>query len=511
MAQAATCLLVASLMLAPSHAAPPPVFPPRADCATMPDARPAPSARTFVSASVDAAVSTLAPRFADAALGRLFANTLPHTLDTCIARHDAASPVPDTFVTTGDINAMWLRDACAQLTPYLPFAADAPLRRLLAGGIARMARCVLLDPYANAFALDPDAPEAALHADDVSTRRGANGTRERAAARGVFERKWELDSLASPLAFAESYYNATADVAPFADDEQWLQAATLAVATMREQQAGSAEEDAAGGPLYTFQRLTTAPSDTLLHERGPPSRRTGLIKTAFRPSDDAAVLPFHTADNAAAAAALRGLARLLSAPPVAARLDARGGARLAAEAAALAAEVEAALEEHATFTHALTGARIYAYESDGFGNHLFMDDANLPSLLGLPLLRGFCSAQSPLCSATRELALSADANPYFVAGSVAAGIGSPHTGAGRTVWPLALVTRAETSSNATEIQEALRMLVASSACTGLLHESFDADDATRFSRPWFAWANAAAAGLLARLARERPELVLRQP
>jgi len=252
---------------------------------------------------------------------------------------------------------------------------------------------------------------------------------------------------------------------------------------MREQQAGSAEEDAAGGPLYTFQRLTTAPSDTLLHERVPPSRRTGLIKTAFRPSDDAAVFPFHTADNAAAAAALRALARLLTAPPVAARLDARGGARLAADAAALAAEVEAALEARATFTHALTGARIYSYESDGFGNHLFMDDANLPSLLGLPLLRGFCDAHNAaLCTASREHALSADTNAYFVAGAVAAGIGSPHTGAGRTVWPLAVVTRAETSSNATEIQEALRMLVASSACTGLLHESFDADDATRFSR-----------------------------
>jgi meiotically up-regulated gene 157 (Mug157) protein len=505
--------MAASLLLAPSLAAPPPVFPPRGDCASMPDARPAPSARTFTSASVDAAASSLAPRFADAALGRLFANTLPHTLDTCIARHDAASPVPDTWVITGDIAAMWLRDACAQLTPYLPFApGDAPLRRLLAGAIARMARCVLLDPNANAFALDPDAPEAKLHADDVSTRRSANGTRERASSRGVFERKWELDSLASPLAFAESYYNATADVAPFADDEQWLQAATLAVATMREQQASSAEEDAAGGPLYTFQRLTTAPSDTLLHERGAPSRRTGLIKTAFRPSDDAAVFPFHTADNAAAAAALRALARLLTAPPVAARLDAHGGARLAADAAALAAEVEAALQAHATFTHALTGARIYSYESDGFGNHFFMDDANLPSLLGLPLLRSFCNAHNAaLCTATREHALSADTNAYFFAGTVAAGIGSPHTGAGRTVWPLAVVTRAETSSNATEIQEALRMLVASSACTGLLHESFDADDATRFSRPWFAWANAAAAGLLARLARERPELVLRQP
>jgi meiotically up-regulated gene 157 (Mug157) protein len=398
---------------------------------------------------------------------------------------------------------MWLRDAAAQAAPLVRFARDdPPLRALLAGLLARMARSVLLDPYANAFSLEPDAPEAALHTSDVTTSRGV-----RASARGVFERKWELDSLAAPLLLAESYYNATGDATPFTDDAAWLDALALTLATMRAQQAGRLEEDAAGAPEYTFARQSVHPSESLLHGRGAPSRRTGLIKTAFRPSDDAAALPFHVPSNAAAAAALRGAARLLRATPFA---NATRAAALAADSDALAAEITRGLEAHASFAHPVSGARVYAYELDGYGNHLFLDDANLPSLLSLPLFGGSIPPDDALYGATRAAVLSPDTNPYFAAGSAASGVGSPHTAsAGRSVWPLALITRAATSSDDGEIAEQLRLVATSSACTGLMHESFDPNDAKRFTRPWFAWANAALAELLLRLAEERPHLVLR--
>jgi meiotically up-regulated gene 157 (Mug157) protein len=513
--------LAAAAVAAARPVPPPPLPPPAASCAALPDARPPPGARTFTSAAVDAAVASLAPRFADAKLGRLFANTLPHVLDACVARHvaDDGSGAPDTFLITGDIPAMWLRDASAQAAPYVPFAAtDAPLRRLLAGLLARMARCVLLDPYANAFALDPDAPEAAEHASD-DTRR----------TRGVFERKWELDSLAAPLSLAEAYFNATHDAAPFVSDA-WLGALRVTVGTMRAQQASSAEEDASGGPPYTFRRSSVHPSETLLHGRGAPARRTGLVRSAFRPSDDATTFPFHVPDNAAAAASLRGAARMLRAlPPHVAIATTRATmSSLAADADALAIEIEAALRAHAVITlppkeeggggegggGGGPARRVYAYEVDGYGSAHFMDDANSPSLLSLPLHGTLCASDDEgrtLCAATREAALSNARNAYYASGDVASGVGSPHTGsAGRAVWPLALVTRAATSEDDAEIADALAQLVAASACTGLVHESFDPNNATAFTRPWFAWGNAAAGGLLLRLAQDKPHLVLRQ-
>jgi uncharacterized protein len=85
---------------------------------------------------------------------------------------------------------------------------------------------------------------------------------------------------------------------------------------------------------------------------------------------------------------------------------------------------------------------VYAYEVDGLGNHLLMDDANIPSLLSMAYL-GFTSAEydrdQAIANNTRQFVLSAH-NPYFFSGSQLQGIGSPHTQP-RFVWPMSIIIK----------------------------------------------------------------------
>ncbi len=97
---------------------------------------------------------------------------------------------PDTYVITGDIDAMWLRDSSAQVWPYLPLTKeDESLRQLIAGVINRQTRCVLLDPYANAFY--KDETKISDWKSDLTDMKP-----------GVHERKWEIDSLCYTIRLA---------------------------------------------------------------------------------------------------------------------------------------------------------------------------------------------------------------------------------------------------------------------------------------------------------------------
>jgi uncharacterized protein len=472
--------------------------PPARDCA-LPNARPPPSARLFTSPAVEAAIASLVPNFKDPNLAALFANTLPNTLDTTVYAHTPPGngSAGDTFVVTGDIPAMWLRDSTNQVLPYLRFVAnDTALRGLVAGVIARQARCVLLDPYANAFQLSAAAGPGP-HADDSTTRPAFAGTTIDAMTPDIFERKWEVDSLANVLRLSALYFNATGgDTTPYTP--AWLAAVDLILDTFTAQQLDTEEEDATpNGAPYVFQRTTGEPSDTLEHGRGAPAKRTGMIKSGFRGSDDALLLPFSIPENAFAAASLRA---------VAGTLRALGQAARASAADLLAAEVEAGIAAHGIYTHPTTGAEIYAYEVDGFGNFMFMDDANIPGLLSLPYY-GFTSVADPLYAATRAAVLST-VNPYFICGSTGCGIGGPHNG-WYWVWPMALVSQAWTSTDDGEIADVLARLVAASACTGLTHESFDRNSYGSYTRPWFAWANSLTADLILKVAAERPYLIFK--
>ncbi len=436
--------------------------------------RPPAAQRRFTSEAVEANIADVHRTMADAELAWMFGNCFPNTLDTTVrpGTHEGTS---DTFVITGDIPAMWLRDSSAQVWPYLPLARDdRPLRDLLAGVVRRQARCILLDPYANAF---NDGPGHSEWMSDLTDMRPE-----------LHERKWEVDSLCWPLRLAHGYVAATGD-ASVLDGEFW-RAARLVVETFRVQQRRAGK-----GP-YRFQRRTAVAYDTVpLGGYGNPTRPNGLVHSMFRPSDDACIYPMLVPSNLFVVRALRDIAALTG----------RDGG-VARAAVALADDIEGAAREHAVVRHQRFG-RVWAYEVDGFGNALLMDDANVPSLLALPYL-GACDRDDAVYRATRRLVLSPD-NPYFFRGAAGEGIGGPHVGLDM-VWPLGIVIRALTSTDDAEIVQCLRTLKATHGGTGFMHEAFHKDDPANFTRAWFAWANTMFGELIVTLHRERPHL-LRRP
>ena len=443
----------------------------------FPSKRPAPSARRLVSTAVEREIARVSALIADPELAWLFQNCMPNTLDTTVFMGEAGGH-PDAFVITGDIPCLWLRDSAAQLRPYLHLAkSDAQLTQLYRGLIRRHARCVLIDPYANAFMRDP----AAMSNLDWSK------IDQTEMKPGVAERKWEVDSLCYVLRLASDYWQVSGDTQPF--DETFAAAAKTIVATFKAQQRRTSP-----GP-YRFQRRSDQPTETTLAGIGVPTKKTGLIHSAFRPSDDACTFPCNIPGNLFAVATLRELAALA----VAVLRD----AALAAEARALADEVEVAVYKHGTMLLP-DGRQVFAYETDGYGNHLFMDDANVPSLLGLAYLR-CVRADSPLWRTTAD-AVWSDANPWFFAGKSAAGVGGPHIGE-RQVWPMSIIMRAMSSTDDAVIAGALKTLRASHAGTGFMHEAFDQDDPSRYTRKWFAWVNGLFGELVVKVANERPHLL----
>ena len=445
--------------------------------AELPHARPSKADRHFTSASVEALIPRVQRGMGDAALATIFENSFPNTLDTTVYPGSFEGK-PDTYIVTGDIDAMWLRDSSAQLWPYVPLAKeDAALRELLEGAIRRQARMILLDPYANAFMRDATAAPLTWAVKDQTEHRP-----------GVGERKWEVDSLCYPIRLAHGYWQATGDTRSF--DARWKEAAWTIVRTFRTQQRKEGR-----GP-YSFQRDSAIPSDTLpLGGFGNPARPVGMIFSMFRPSDDACIYPLFIPANLFAVVSLRQLAALAT--------HALDDAKLATEADALAMEVERAVQQYGKTHHAEFGD-IWAYEVDGYGNALMMDDAGAPGLLNLPYLK-CCGIEDAVYQRTRQFALS-EANPYFCRGKAGEGVGSPHAGL-NMIWPMSIVYRALTTTDEQEIRQCLRILRDTTAGTGFMHESFSKDDAANFTRPWFAWANTLFGELVVRMATERPRLL----
>lgn len=441
--------------------------------------RPKPSDRRFHSAAVEQLIVEVCGKIADPRLATLFANCFPNPLDTTVevGRFDGK---PDTVVITGDIAAMWLRDASAQVWPYLPLAAkDDALRELLEGVIRRETRCLLIDPYANAFMADLDAPPLSWSVHDKTTMK-----------RGVGERKYELDSLCYPIRLAHGYWKQTSDTRPF--DAQWQDAMKLVVATMQVQQRKHGL-----GP-YSFQRASGHSTDTLSHDGyGSPMKPVGLIASGFRPSDDACVYPFLVPSNLFAVTSLRQLAEMSS--------GILHDYALANDAHALAAEVEKALPQYAIAKR--PAGTIWAYEVDGLGHQLLMDDANVPSLLALPYLES--SPDALIYERTRAFVWS-EQNPWFFKGSAGEGIGGPHEGADM-IWPMSQIvyalTAGQRSDSGVEIRRMLAMLEGSAAGTGFMHESYNKNDVKKFTRSWFAWANSLFGELIVELSATRPELL----
>ncbi len=443
----------------------------------FPDRRPPIADRTLSVPAVEREIARVSARIGDPELRWLFANCYPNTLDTTVLSL-ATGRAADAFVITGDIPCLWLRDSAAQVAPYLHLVRhDGRLRDLFRGLIARQARSILIDPYANAFMQDPDART------DLSW-----ALRDETEMRpGVAERKWEVDSLCYAIRLASSYWRETRDPVPF--DATWVESARAILRTLRTEQRRD------GASPYRFRRPAAQPTETLLWGTGLPTRPVGLIHSGFRPSDDACLYPLFVPGNLFAATALRELAVVAN--------EARGDVALARDAAALADEVTAALAQHGTM-RLPGGEEVWAYEVDGFGNAVFMDDANIPSLSGLAWL-GCVGADDARWRRTEAAAWSS-ANPWFFRGRAAAGIGGPHVGPGQ-IWPMSLIVRALSARDDATIHTCLTMLKATHAGTGFMHEAFDQDRPATYTRSWFAWANGLFGQLILHLAAHRPHLL----
>ncbi len=417
-------------------------------------ARPAPEDRCFSSEAVERTISEVSSKLANPKLAWMFSNCFPNTIDTTVEFDEQAG---DTFVITGDIHAMWLRDSGAQVWPYLRLAKeDEHLRKMLAGVLMRQLRCVAIDPYANAFNKGPTGSKWESDITEMTP--------------WLHERKWEVDSPCYVLRLAYGYWKATGDTSVFG--EEWLQAVRTILKTFREQQRFDGL-----GP-YSFMRRTPRGKDTKSWGGfGAPVKPCGLICSSFRPSDDATVLEFLVPSNFFAVSALRWAAEILAGPCK--------EKKLARECTALADQVADALKKYAVVEHPKYG-KIYAYEVDGFGSSILMDDANVPSLLSLPYL-GCVSPDDEIWQNTRRFVLSTD-NPCYFEGKALKGVGGPHIGLG-WVWPMSIIMQAFTSTDDAEIRDCIRTLLSIDAGTGFMHEGVWKDDPAKFTRSWFAWAN----------------------
>jgi uncharacterized protein len=390
----------------------------------------------------------------DKRLAEMFRRCYPNTLETTTELLEDGT----TFVFTGDIPAMWLRDSSAQIRPYMDLAAeDEELQRAVRGLIMRQAGYLLIDPYANAFNKEPNGSG---HQSDHTIM-----------SPWIWERKFELDSLCYPVQLCKDYWDATGDASIFG--EQLRRMFHTVIRTMRTEQRH--DRDSA----YRFEREELyLPTDTLpFGGRGTGTNFTGMVWSGFRPSDDACRFGYLVPSNMFAVVVLGHIIEFAE--------TIYRDETLADEADRLRKEIDFGIETYGIVTHPTHG-RMYAYETDGFGNYNLMDDANVPSLLSIPYL-GYKPADDPIYRNTRRFVLSPD-NPYYNAGSHARGIGSPHTPAGY-VWPIGLIMQGLTSEDQAEQARIVAMLAETTAGTGFMHESFDPDDPAVYTRPWFAWAN----------------------
>ncbi len=385
-------------------------------------------------------------------LAKIFDTTFTNTLETTLEKDD----LQNIFVLTGDIPAMWQRDSTAQLRPYLIMAqSDPQIADLILKVVKRQFFNMNVDPYANAF--------------NLTDNNHGHQTDKTEMGPWIWERKYELDSLCYPVQLAYLLYKNTGLTAQF--DQTFVAAIKklLEVITIEQHHENSA---------YRFERVDDRPEDSLTHDgRGEPVGYTGMSWSAFRPSDDACVYGYLVPANMFAVVILQNLheifTTILSEP------------ELAAQAEKLASEIQTGIEKFGTTTNA-AGEKIFAYEVDGLGNTVLMDDGNIPNLLSAPYL-GYLAMDDPTYLATRKTLLSPE-NPYYYAGTFGAGLGSPHTPE-NYIWPIALSIQGLTQPDRAEKLRLLQLLAHNTAGTNMMHEGFDVENPANFTREWFSWAN----------------------
>lgn len=404
---------------------------------------------------IDRAIARIKEVFSeeDGRIAEVFSACISNTLQKTIHPQEDGS----VFVITGDIPAMWLRDSACQLLPFLRFAKDEPeIKEILTRLIDRQAKCILFDPYANAFNAKADGSGWMQDKTDMKPE--------------LWERKYEIDSLCYPIWLSWMLWKKADSTDHFT--LQWKAAAEKVIETFR------TEQDHEGKSTYCFERADCVFTDTL--SRGGKGAlvngNIGLIWSGFRPSDDACVYGYLIPSNMFASVILGYIGEIAE--------KIYQDEELAKESYAFSKEVREAVEKYALLPQ--TEKKYYAYEVDGFGQYLVMDDANLPSLLSMPFW-GWCSPDDEIYQNTREVILS-DQNPYYFKGKALQGIGSPHTPT-NYVWDIAIAMQGLTSCSQEEKYQCIKMMVENDAGTNLMHEGVHVDDPTKYTRPWFSWAN----------------------
>ena len=400
----------------------------------------------------------------DETLRRMFKRCFLSTLETSVHRDG-----DKTYIITGDINAMWLRDSSCQVNPYLPYMReDSDLQAMIKGVIKAQGEYILIDPYANAFL------------NTVDTKRDFYDTTIMKPY--VWERKFELDSLSYPIKLAYRYYKETQDRSIFND--QFLHVIHTILQTLECEQYHDQQS------TYTFEReqakkWNLRKTETLQNKgRGFETRYTGMVWSGFRPSDDACALHFNIPGNMLCSKALEYLQEIVK--------DVYQDTYLLERITDLKFQIDYGISLFGIYDHPQFG-KIYAYETDGYGNHILMDDANVPSLLSIPYL-GYSQMDAQIYKNTRDFILSKN-NPYYYEGTKAKGIGSPHT-PNQYIWHIALTMQGLTANNCHQKENLVQTIMNTTGNTGYCHESFYVNDDTKFTRPWFCWANSLFAELV---------------
>ncbi len=382
----------------------------------------------------------------------VFENCFSNTLLTTVNRHEDDT----TFVLTGDIPAMWLRDSTAQVRPYLVVAnEDDEIYRMIAGLVKKQFEYICIDPYANAF---NELANGKGHQDDQTEM-----------SPWVWERKYEVDSLCYPIQLGYLLWKATGKTNHF--DE------TFTAGVRRVLDVWELEQNH-NHSAYRFERETNRKEDTLSHGgKGSPVLPVGMTWSGFRPSDDSCIYHYLVPSNMFAVVVLEYLEVIFS--------ELIPNHEIFHRAKELRAAIKKGIEEFAIVRNQ-EGKEVYAYEVDGFGNFVIMDDANVPSLLAAPYL-GYCEEDDPIYLETRKTLLSKE-NPYYFDGVFAKGIGSEHTPKDY-VWPIALAIQGLTTSDKMEKEEILNTLCSIDAGTNLMHEGVDVNNPNEYTREWFSWSN----------------------